>query len=392
MHCLIIILSFLGIIFLGSILFSASDRGERRAPSLSRRALPVDLRHLRGRTFSDRRLGRHAVRIRQGRFGTLHPDRRPRHRHHGDLRPRAPRRPHRRDGTLVVREALNQSSLRGIVRLVKAIVLTSLAFEGDRHVAVVHRLHRDYPFWQALGISAFHAVSAFNNAGFDLLGATSLIPYADSVLLNLTTAFLDHLRRHRLHRHLRHHAQAHTGSSSRYSKIVIKTTAVLLVAGTLILKLTEGAELTVDAGVLPKLHGPHRGILDRRHARVSVSRIAILMLLMFIGASPASSTGGGIKDGSRVRDRRIDPGVSAGKNPITKSTSDRRRPGSSRSRSPSSPSSLVFVAFHYVEAFQARRHPVRSERDQRALRGRLRLRHGRPLAVVTHTWRPDRRS
>ena len=50
---------------------------------------------------------------------------------------------------------------------------------------------KDYPFWSALGISAFHSVAAFNNAGFDILGGgQNLIPYRDSILLNLTTAGL----------------------------------------------------------------------------------------------------------------------------------------------------------------------------------------------------------
>ena len=77
-----------------------------------------------------------------------------------------------------------------MVRLVKAIVLTALAFEFVGMWLNFIVFIRDYPFWTALGYSAFHAVSAFNNAGFDLLGATSLIPYADNVLLNLNTAFL----------------------------------------------------------------------------------------------------------------------------------------------------------------------------------------------------------
>lgn len=50
---------------------------------------------------------------------------------------------------------------------------------------------QDYPAWQALGISVFHAVAAFNNSGFDILGGLqNLIPYQDNILLNLVTCGL----------------------------------------------------------------------------------------------------------------------------------------------------------------------------------------------------------
>lgn len=92
----------------------------------------------------------------------------------------------------------------------------------------------------ALGISIFHSVASFNNAGFDILGnMTNLIPYRDNVALNLITSVLVivggigfpvilDLGRQRNFRRLTLH-----------TKVVLVTTGILLAGGTLLLKLTE---------------------------------------------------------------------------------------------------------------------------------------------------------
>jgi len=252
---------------------------------------------------------------------------------------------------VVVREALNQTSSGGMVRLVKAIVLTSLAFEFVGMVLSFIVFVRDYPFWQALGISAFHAVSSFNNAGFDLLGATSLVPYTDNVLLNLTTAFLVicggigfivifDLMKKRSWKQL-----------TNYSKIVIKTTAVLLVVGTVILKLTEGTEMTWLQAFFQSFTARTAGFSTVDMTRVSVSGISILVLLMFIGASP-NSTGGGIKTTTAYVIVKSTLAFLQGKTPITK---NRRIDDETRIKSFSLAFLAlvsIFVAFLAVEAFE----------------------------------------
>lgn len=252
---------------------------------------------------------------------------------------------------VVVREALNQSTLQGMVKLVKSIVLTSLAFEfvgtGLSFIVFI----RDYPFWQALGISAFHAISSFNNAGFDLIGATSLIPYADSVLLNLTTAGLVicggigfivifDIMKKRAWKPL-----------TNYSKIVIKITAILLVAGTLILKLTEGAEMTWLQAFFQSFTARTAGFSTVDMTRVSVSGISILALLMFVGASP-NSTGGGIKTTTAYVIVKSTLAFLRGKTPMTK---NRRIDDETRIKSFSLAFLAlvsIFVAFLAVEAFE----------------------------------------
>mgnify|MGYP000750885254 CR=1 FL=1 len=56
--------------------------------------------------------------------------------------------------------------------------LYDAAVRGHRRVFKLLVFSRDYPALDALGISVFHSVAAFNNSGFDILGGlTNLIPY-----------------------------------------------------------------------------------------------------------------------------------------------------------------------------------------------------------------------
>ena len=127
-----------------------------------------------------------------------------------------------------------------MVRLVKNILLMTLCFECVGAVLSFLVFVRDYLPLEALGISLFHSVAAFNNSGFDILGGlTNLIPYQNNILLNLTTGgliifgglgflvILDILG-NRSFRKLTLH-----------SKIVITMSLILLAAGTLSLKATE---------------------------------------------------------------------------------------------------------------------------------------------------------
>lgn len=145
-----------------------------------------------------------------------------------------------RERTLI-REAMNVSSLEGMVRLVRAIIKLTLAFELAGVIPIFAVFAQDYPPLKALGLSVFHSISSFNNAGIDILGGgRSLAPYRDNVLLNLSTCFLiisggigflvmvDVVKcRFRFRKFTLH------------SKVVVTTTAFLLAAGALLLKFTD---------------------------------------------------------------------------------------------------------------------------------------------------------
>ena len=194
---------------------------------------------------------------------------------------------------LLVKDALNVDSVAGMVRLVKAVLLMTLCFEGAGVVLSFITFIQDYPFGQALWISIFHSVAAFNNSGFDILGGLrNLIPYQADVLLNLTTCgliicggigflvMLDVLRC-RSFRKLTLH-----------SKVVLTTTGVLLAVGTLLLKATE--DITWLGAFFHSVSARTAGFSTYPIGSFTNAGLFVLVILMFIGASPGS-TGGGIK-------------------------------------------------------------------------------------------------
>ncbi len=194
----------------------------------------------------------------------------------------------------VIKEALNQHSISGMIRLVRSIIFTSLIIEAAGMVINFIALIPYYNFWSALGLSAFHSISSFNNAGFDLFGDTSLQNFSSNILLNINTMVLivlggigfiviqDIIKKRRWKQ------------LSMYSKIVIKTTAVLIIAGTLIIKLFQYDNTTWLQAVFQSITARTAGFSTINISLFSYSTLIVIMLFMFIGASP-NSTGGGIK-------------------------------------------------------------------------------------------------
>lgn len=91
----------------------------------------------------------------------------------------------------LIKESWNIDSYQGLVKLVKQVLMLTFAFEVVGAVLSFLVFSQDYSFWDAWGISIFHSIAAFNNSGFDILGnLQNLIPYSDSILLNLVTAGL----------------------------------------------------------------------------------------------------------------------------------------------------------------------------------------------------------
>jgi trk system potassium uptake protein TrkH len=192
-----------------------------------------------------------------------------------------------------VKEALNLDTIQGVVRLVKSVMLLTLCFEGVGMVLSYIAFSKDFPPLKALGISAFHSVAAFNNSGFDILGDyQSLTKYKDNVLLNLTTCGLIifgglgfYVIREMLQkRSLR--------KLSMNAKIVLSTTAVLLIAGTLLLKLTDNVSWL--GAFFQSTSARTAGFATYNIGEFTAAGQFVLIILMFIGASPGS-TGGGIK-------------------------------------------------------------------------------------------------
>ncbi|MDD4774561.1 MAG: potassium transporter TrkG [Eubacteriales bacterium] len=194
---------------------------------------------------------------------------------------------------VLVKEALNYNSFKGVLSLVKSVLIMTLGFELCGMLLSLMVFARDYPFWDAVGISAFHAVAAFNNSGFDILGGLrNLIPYQNDVLLNLTTCMLIIfgglgffvIREIITKRSFRRF--------SLHTKVVITVSVSLLITGTLFLKATE--DITWLGAFFFSTSARTAGFSTYPLGGFSNAGLFVLIVLMFIGASPGS-TGGGIK-------------------------------------------------------------------------------------------------
>ena len=196
----------------------------------------------------------------------------------------------------LVHEAMNLDSGKGVLRFLKEVFFTTLIIEAVGAILSFIVFIQDFKWYEALGYSAFHAVSAFNNAGFDVFGrGNSLIPYQDDLLLNIVTSALIILggigflvikemrtRGFRLRKY------------SMHAKVVLMMTAILLVAGTFIIKLTEGNNISWLGAFFASVTARTAGFATFSFGEFTKAGLLVMMALMFVGAS-SGSTGGGIK-------------------------------------------------------------------------------------------------
>lgn len=208
---------------------------------------------------------------------------------------------------LIMQEALNQFTPEGMVRLVKAVGLVTFLFEGAGALLLSLRFVPEYGWSQGLWYGVFHSISAFCNAGFDILGSLrSFGPYASDWLVNLvlmTLVIAGGLgfsviaelwqKRHTKNQH--HNWSLHT-------RLVLLITLLLIVIGTAFILLVEWDKALKDFSVPGKFLAALFQAVSPRTAGFSSlplyglheSTLLMIIILMFIGASPGS-TGGGIK-------------------------------------------------------------------------------------------------
>ncbi|WP_226678719.1 TrkH family potassium uptake protein [Mesobacillus jeotgali] len=238
---------------------------------------------------------------------------------------------------LVIQESLNNETVEGIVRLVKRIFLFTAVVEISGGIILSLRFSQEMAAGKAIYYGFFHAVSNFNNAGFDLMGGfKGLTAYAEDPIVNITMITLitlggigfivmNELFDYRKTRRL-----------SLHSKIVFAISAVLVFGGALLIFILEfnNPSTLKPMTMTGKMFGAFYQAVTPRTAGSNTlnipdlkqSTLFLIIFLMFIGASPGS-TGGGIKTTtfavligavkSQIRGRedvtffgrRMDPGI-----------------------------------------------------------------------------------
>ena len=200
----------------------------------------------------------------------------------------------------LLREALNQNSMKGLTSLVIKIIIwaTIIQFIGVilNLIAFMPMAEFKGDFPKALGYAIFHSIASFNNAGFDAFGDSSMIPYQDNLMLNTSTMFLiifggigfivlNDIVKKRSWKNF----QLHT-------KIVLITTGALIFGGAILIKLTAWTDISWLQAFFTSVTCRTAGFTTYDMSRLHEypATYIIIIFLMIIGASPCS-TGGGLK-------------------------------------------------------------------------------------------------
>ncbi|MFZ5815405.1 MAG: TrkH family potassium uptake protein [Bacillota bacterium] len=205
---------------------------------------------------------------------------------------------------LLMQEALGSFSIAGVVRLTRNIILVTLGIEAVGATLLTFRLLAlDYPLSQSLYWGIFHAVSAWNNAGFDLTSQSMRLFNRDPFILMVIAALfvlgglgflvLEDIWRKR--------------SWERFTlqtKLVLKVTGLLILIPSVIFLALEYAnpntfgplpwiDKIVNA-IFTAITPRTAGFESIPTAKLANASLLLTIILMYIGASPGG-TGGGIK-------------------------------------------------------------------------------------------------
>ena len=204
---------------------------------------------------------------------------------------------------IVMTEAMNKITVNGVVRLAKYILILTFTVEGIGAIILSTRFIPEFGWGEGIWLSVFHSISAFCNAGFDLIGNfQSLTPYVNDPIVTLTVAVLviigglgfvvifELLDKKRLR------------ILSLHSKLTLLMTAILLVSGYVIVTALEfnNPETMGDLPVIGKLlSGFFHSVTPRTAGfntlpmdKLMMGTIVMTMLFMFIGAGSAGTAGG----------------------------------------------------------------------------------------------------
>ncbi len=205
----------------------------------------------------------------------------------------------------LIQESFNVIEIRGMVRLTKQAILGTLLFELLGAIILSACFIPQLGIGQGIYYGIFHSISAFCNAGFDLMGQyepfSSLTGYYNHPVVTITIMMLvligglGFIVWHDLREH-----KWHFKKYALHTKIVISATLVLLLGGALLFFLMEHNRLFADMTMSGKILSSLFCSVTPRTAGFNTTDVAglsdgsklLTILLMFIGGAPGSTAGG----------------------------------------------------------------------------------------------------
>ncbi|MPM20102.1 Potassium/sodium uptake protein NtpJ [bioreactor metagenome] len=205
----------------------------------------------------------------------------------------------------LIKESVNTINIGGVVKLVRKIFVGTALFEGLGAVILASHFVPELGFRRGLYYGIFHSVSAFCNAGFDLMGYkaqySSFVSEYDNILINVTIMSLitigglgfivwDDISKNKLHfkKYMLH------------TKIVLSTTAIIIFGSAVLFYIFESPNLFVGMSFKGKILSSLFSAVTPRTAgfntidtaALTSSSLLLTIVIMFIGGSPGSTAGG----------------------------------------------------------------------------------------------------
>jgi len=206
-------------------------------------------------------------------------------------------------GREIVQSTFLHTPRRDFIVIAKAVLWVTLLTEAIGTLFLFIRFSFDFPFGTALYHAVYNAISAFNNCGYSLF-SDNLMGYQGDLIVNLTIMGLI------VHGGIGFIVQYEIASwlkgkqkkLSVHTKIVIITTVILILSGAILFYIFERNHIIKDAPILNQILASFFQSVTPRTAGFNTvdiglltnPTILLLIMLMFIGASPGS-TGGGVK-------------------------------------------------------------------------------------------------
>ena len=200
-----------------------------------------------------------------------------------------------------MQEAISAPQMGGIVKLTGFILKTTAIIEGTGAVIMAPVFIKEFGFPKGIWYAVFHSVSAFCNAGFDLMGAkekySSLTYFIDNPLINIVIMTLiivggigflvwQDVKLNKFHIH----------KYRMQSKLVLITSAVLIVLPALCFFFSDFKEMPmltrIFGSVFQSVTTRTAGFNTADLTKLGSGNIAVMIVLMLIGGSPGSTAGG----------------------------------------------------------------------------------------------------
>ena len=201
----------------------------------------------------------------------------------------------------VMQESISAPQVGGIVRLTRFIIATAFGIELTGVVLLLPAFIPEFGWGKGIWYAVFHSISAFCNAGFDLMGIrgafSSMTGFTANILVNVVLILLitvggigflvwNDVKQHRFH----------WKTYRLQSKIVLVTSGVLVLLPFLWFFFSEMGEMPAGERVLPALFQSvtlrTAGFNTVDLSRMSGGGQGLMILWMLIGGSPGSTAGG----------------------------------------------------------------------------------------------------